>query len=349
MRSRAVQIIVAVAVAIALFLSVNAGMTLIFSYNPKNAEEISLVGERKTEKISPDEVKILTFNTGYGALGSESDLKKEGGRGKRASADVVLKNIRGISELVNLSSADVMLLQSVDIDSHRSRYVDQFSYYINNGSYVGSYATDYKLRSTSLLPPYKKVTSGLTTLSRKAVLSAERVSLPQNGGALSHDRCMLVSEFEVEKTDKKLVVINFELDAYISEDIKTQQFKAVTDYAQKRAENGDYVIIGGSFYKAIEEAAARYELSSKNKWNPEEFSVYDIVPKGWVFAFDSTVPSARILSAPYNSVAEPEEKQVYCADGYILSPNIDVVMVATVDQEFRYSAHNPVMLSVKLK
>ena len=349
MQNRAGQIVLAVLIAAALFLSVNAGVNLVFSYNPKASERISLVGERKNQKLSPDEVKILTFNTGYGALGSESDLKKEGGRGKRASADAVLKNIRGISEIVNLSSADVMLLQSVDIDSHRSRYVDQFSYYLNNGSYVGAYATDFKLRSTSVLPPYKKVTSGLMTLSRKSVSNAERVSLPKGGGVLSPDRCMLVTELEIEKSDNKLVVINFELDAYISEDKKTEQFKAVIEYARERWRKGDYVVIGGSFYKVFEGTAERYPLSDRNRWNPETIEVYDIVPYGWIHAHDSTVPTARILSAPYDISAEPEEKQIYCADGYILSPNVEISMVATVDQEFRYSAHNPVMLSVKLK
>ena len=146
MQNKVARAVLALIVAVAVFVVVNAAGILIFSYSPKDVEQISLAGQAQSKKLSPDKIKILTFNTGHGALGEEAETQKEGGKGKRQSADAVLKNIRGISEIVNLSSADIMLLQGVDVDSYRSRYVDEYDYYLNNGSYIGAFAKDHSAR-----------------------------------------------------------------------------------------------------------------------------------------------------------------------------------------------------------
>jgi len=352
MQSKAARGVVAVVIAVVVFLFVNAAIAAFTGYNPKAQEQALIVGEAQQSKISADKIKILTFNTGHGALGEEGDSKKEGGKGGRASADAVLKNVRGIAEIVNLSNADAVLLQDVDVDSHRSRYVDQLSYYITNGSYMGAFAADFKVRSTSLLPPYKKVNSGLLTLSRKEVLSATRVSLPAGysglSSALNPKAAMLVTEFEIEASEKKLVLINFEVDAYISDEKRLAQIEAVVDFAEKAAQNGDYVIAGGSFYCSLDDTASRYPLNDRNRWEPGNFG-FESLKSGWNLVYDSAVATARILDKPFDSSLTQEERQVYLCDGYIVSQNIDVKMIVTVDQQFRYSYHNPVLLEISLK
>ncbi len=352
MQSKAVRAVLALLIAVAVFLVVNAGVTVFTAYSPKDTEQLSLVGEQQRKKLSSEKIKILTFNTGHGSLGEESDNKNEGGAGKRQSADVILKNTRGISEIVNLSSADAVLLQDVDVDSYRSRYVDQFSYYLGNGSYIGAFAKDYSTRSTSLLPPFKKVEAGLLTLSRKSVSSAERVSLPVGysglTAALNQKSAMLVTRFDIEDSDKKLVLINFELDAYTSDQNRERQINAVIEYAEKAAENGDYVVAGGSFYSVLDDTDDRYPLNDRNRWEPDEFDS-STLKSGWMLYYDASVPTARILNEPYDSSQTYEERQVYVGDGFIVSPNIEVEMVVTVDQQFRYSYHNPVLLEISLK
>lgn len=39
----------------------------------------------------------------------------------------------------------------------------------------------------------------------------------------------------------------------------------------------------------------------------------------------------------------------YTIDGFIVSPNVEVTSVETLDAGFAYSDHNPVKLQVKLK
>lgn len=339
----------ALALALIIFIVANGIINLFSAYRPKAQETVSVSNVKGAEPISQNKIRILSFNTGYASLGAEADSKKEGGRGKRADTDSVLKNVRGISELVNLSNADAVLLQSVDVDSYRSRYVDQYSYYLNNASFSSAYAIDHKVRSTSFLPPYKKVTSGVLTLSKKEISSAKRVALPNLFSSVSASqprRCMLVTEFNIENSSKKLVLINFELDAYLSDDAKKEQTAEVIKYAEKAAKNGDYVIAGGSFYRAFDDTRDRYPLSDRLRWAPSQMS-FDELPAGLTLCYDPTVPTSRILSAPYDR--ESEQRQVYVSDGYILSSNLQINMIVTVDQEFRYSAHNPVLLEVTLK
>lgn len=338
----------ALVLALVLFLFVNGIINSFSFYAPKKTEAVSVYNINGAMPIPDKKVRVLSFNTGYAAHGEESDLYSEGGKGKRVGAGTILKNARGISELVNLSNADAVLLQSVDVDSYRSRYVDQSSYYINNGRFGYAFANDHKANSTSFFPPYKKVNSGLLTLSKRSITSANRVPLTKYEASVSSNpnRCMLVCEMPVENSDKKLVLINFELEAHISLEDKIEQTQEVLNYAQQVADRGDYVIAGGSFYRYFEGTQNRYPLPDRLRWTPEELSLSEI-PQNLSLVYDETVPTTRILAEPYDS--ESETKKVYVSDGFVISRNLSVDMLVTVDQEFRYSAHNPVLLEVTLK
>jgi len=347
--SKSGRIVGALFVAVAVFIFVNALINAFSLYNPEEISPAVFSEIKNTKPLSKDGATLLSFNTGHGVLGESASINEEGGRTKRPSAEEVLVNTRGIAELINLSKADAVLLQDVDTDSHRSRYVNQLAFYKDSGSKDCFYAEDFKSRSTSLLFPNKKINGGNAILTAKKVESAKRVSLPYLHKGLSFNkphRSMLVCSMPIENTSKKLHIINFELDAYLEPEQKSEQLKAVMDYAEKLYQRDDYVIIGGSFYKTFAESDARYELSEKNVWKPEKLKGTE-TPIGWSLAFDETVPTCRILSKPVSLMGE--EKQAYVADGFVLSPNLELKMVVTVDQEFRYSAHNPVLLKVKFK
>ena len=69
---------------------------------------------------------------------------------------------------------------------------------------------------------------------------------------------------------------------------------------------------------------------------------------GWHFACDLSVPSCRLLNQPYDP-ADTENTQYYVIDGFILSPNVELLTVEGVDLDFANSDHNPVLISVNLK
>ena len=67
----------------------------------------------------------------------------------------------------------------------------------------------------------------------------------------------------------------------------------------------------------------------------------------WSFAFDASVPTCRLLNQPYDP-ADTENTQYYVIDGFLVSPNLEVSAVETLDQGFAFSDHNPVLLTVSL-
>ena len=63
---------------------------------------------------------------------------------------------------------------------------------------------------------------------------------------------------------------------------------------------------------------------------------------------DPRVPTCRSLDRPYAG-ADPDDFQYYVIDGFIVSGNVSVERLETLDQGFVSSDHNPVLLQVTLK
>lgn len=58
-------------------------------------------------------------------------------------------------------------------------------------------------------------------------------------------------------------------------------------------------------------------------------------------------PTCRLLNQPYDP--DSEDTQYYVIDGFILSPNVELIGVETIDAGFVNSDHNPVYLEAALK
>ena len=70
--------------------------------------------------------------------------------------------------------------------------------------------------------------------------------------------------------------------------------------------------------------------------------------EGWQYAYDTSVPTCRLLNQPYDP-ADTKNTQYYVIDGFILSPNVELVSVNSLDMGFENSDHNPVSICVRLK
>ena len=71
------------------------------------------------------------------------------------------------------------------------------------------------------------------------------------------------------------------------------------------------------------------------------------MPEGWSLAYDLETPSCRLLNQPYNP-EDAENTQYYVIDGFIISPNVELISVNTLNAGFEFSDHNPVELRIKL-
>ena len=69
---------------------------------------------------------------------------------------------------------------------------------------------------------------------------------------------------------------------------------------------------------------------------------------GWLFVSDNRVPSCRLLNQPYDP-ADTANTQYYVIDGFIISPNVQLEMVETLNLGFTNSDHNPVHLRISLR
>lgn len=335
-------VILAGAAALVIWLSVS-------EFSPEAVESAELVGSAGGRISSDDVMTVLTFNTGYAALGRESEFFMDGGSEVRPdSADIIEKNCAGILSILERENADFYLLQEVDEDSKRSYSTDECAVYAEGLSLGYSRALNYSCEYVPFpLPTIGRVHSGLQTLSRFGFVSAERIALPcpfsWPVSTANLKRCLLVSRFDIEGTDSQLVMINLHLEAYDSGEGKLEQTKVLRGFIESEYAAGNYVIAGGDFNQSFPGCTDIFPVSDPEKWTPGLLDG-SMIPDGWSYEFDSTHGTCRLLDAPLS-----ESSQLYVIDGFIVSPNVEVVSVRTLDEGFQFSDHEPVLLEFRLK
>ena len=143
------------------------------------------------------------------------------------------------------------------------------------------------------------------------------------------------------------MAVNLHLEAYDSGEGKLAQTKMLKEFIEGEYAKGNYVIAGGDFNQIFPGGLEAYPNTHPENWIPGLLEE-DMPAEGWRFAYDLTVPSCRLLNQPYDP-ADEVNTQYYVIDGYILSPNVELLSVETLDLGFADSDHNPVLISVKLK
>lgn len=329
------------------------GFLTLREYKPKDTESVEIEGEgTKTAKIG-EPISVLTFNTGYGALDAKHDFFMDGGSDVNAdSEEQIRRNLEGISGIITETNADVVFLQEVDVDSNRSKHINEAqTYYELRDDDSHAYATNFRCDFIPYpLPPIGKVEGGIVTLNRFGATEAERISLPTTYTwpvrMCQLKRCLLLERVPIEGTDKELVLVNLHLEAYDDGEAKVAQTRLLASVLLSEYEKGNYCIAGGDFNQSLPSV----DTSLYPVINDDYFKagVVDgsLFPEGWNFPADDTTPTARLLNGPYNP--EDANTQYYMLDGFITSPNVRVESVKTLDEGFTYSDHNPMLLNVTL-
>ena len=117
---------------------------------------------------------------------------------------------------------------------------------------------------------------------------------------------------------------------------------------QREYKQGNYVLCAGDFNHDF----TGDSIESFNPGSEESFSWCapfpdEIIPDGFAKVTDyaeEMVPSTRNTDIPYS-----EDSFVVILDGFIVSDNIECTYVQNVDEKFRYTDHNPVVLKFLLK
>ncbi len=359
MRKRRVGKIL-LAIAGVLVLTVGIYAVYVFSSYYRLEDNMPLMvtpGEAAADAVSPGETyRVASYNIGFGAYSDDFTFFMDGGKESRArSAQAVEENVTGALAEIQALQPDFALLQEVDVDGTRSHHVDELTMILEalGGDYDASFAQNYDSPYLfwPLLSPHGANRSGLVTMSRYAITSALRRSLPIEESLMKLvdlDRCYSVHRIAVEG-GKELVLYHFHLSAYTSDGtIAEEQLEMLLSDMLAEYEAGNYVIGGGDFNKDLLGNSDEVFGVSGEEYTWAQPIPAELIPEGLAVIApldeDDPIPSCRNTDMPYGP-----ENYVVMVDGFIVSDNVTVVSRGTVDTGFRWSDHNPVYLDFQLR
>ncbi len=323
-------------------------------YQPAPVETLAPLSDAASDRLPQGaELSILCWNIGYAGLGKGSDFVLDGGENMRAADKATVESyLAGIAGTVQAGDYDLVLLQEVDTNSSRTYSIDEAAKLAFGDAYHAlNYACPFVPNpNTYFIDPMGRVNSGLETCSRYEISSAERQSLPCPFTwplrIVNLKRCLLVSYLPLEGSDKQLVLVNLHLEAYDDGEGKIAQTKQLMDFLETEYEKGNYVIAGGDFNQVFPGALEAYPNTHPENWIPGVLDGSSL-PDGFSYVYDLAVPSCRLLNRPYDP-SDTVNTQHYVIDGLIVSPNVTVRTVETLDLGFENADHNPVHLRVAL-
>ncbi|MCL1815786.1 MAG: endonuclease/exonuclease/phosphatase family protein [Treponema sp.] len=327
-------------------------------YKPGDWEPVQVFSSPPHGPARHQSLELYSWNIGYASLDAGADFFMDGGKGVRPSSEKnVEENIWAIQALISASAADIIFLQEVDVNSKRSYNINQAAYFSEAWKGSSAFALNYRCLFVPVPFPrfIGKVESGLLTLNSYGG-SAERISLPSPFSwperLAQLKRCLLVERIPVQEHpgsgtgNTELVLINLHLEAYDTGGTgRTAQTRALAEFLKTEYEKGNYCVAGGDFNQVFPDLKEAFPIRRQNNFAP---TVVDdsLFGKDWILAADPSAPSCRSIGKPYNG---REEHQLYIIDGFILSPNVKLISVQTLDLDFKNSDHNPVKLTFSLK
>ena len=316
-------------------------------YNPPPRLDLTIEGS--ATESAPDEISIFTWNIGYAGLGRERDFFMDGGKESKPPRNAFERYLDGILETVERYSKafDVFFFQEVDRKADRSYGVDEYERLkeVLDG-FQSVFATNYLVDfvPVPIGDPMGRVHSGMAVFSRYSIERAERISLPGQypwpERIFQLDRCMIVVRLKA-KNGRDWVLINTHNSAYDEGGtLRKVQLDFIKNYITTEYEKGNYVVVGGDWNAIIASGDFEFTESTPSFYMPLP---EDWTPKGWKWAVDPSVPTNRSVSAPY----EEGKNFVTVIDGFLVSPNVEIVWVRGIDLGFEYSDHNPVSVVLR--
>jgi endonuclease/exonuclease/phosphatase family metal-dependent hydrolase len=319
-------------------------------FKPEPVTGIPLEPQNNNPIPAQRELNLLTWNIGYAGLGKEMDFFYEGGRQVRASETQTKKYLDGIKNFIrSIDSADFLLLQEVDFKSKRSYGINEEIELMNVLSgFTATSVLNYDVNYVPIpfLNPMGKVKSGLLSMGKFSPMESTRISTP---GTYSWPkrlfmlkRCLLQTSYKTEN-DHELVLFNIHNSAYDDADaLRDEELKLIRSLAIDEYQKGNYVIIGGDWNQnppRLALPANSYKVKSLRPISA------NLMPEGWKWAYDTRLPTNRDVDKPFDKATS------ICSmiDFFLVSPNIELLEVKTVDLEFENSDHLPVLMKVILK
>ncbi len=345
------KIILILVVLGAVWIAGNLLFGTITDFKPEKEITLKVRGNANAQ---PDSVfTFINWNIGYGGLGENADFFYDGGKMVVSAEEDVNNYLNGIYGFLKANdSVDFFLLQEVDTLARRSYRINELtgiSKQLPDHAYSFAVNYDVKFVPVPYTNPMGKVIAGLASFARFKPADAVRYgydanfSWPQSIYFL--DRCFLVHRIPLAN-GKEFLAINTHNSAYDKTgELKKREMEMLKEFVVKEFEKGNYVVVGGDWNQCPPGFDAK--LFWKSDVDIAENANVDaaFMPAGWTWAYDNTVPTNRSLLFPLD--LDKTDRTVI--DYYLVSPNLEVQKLKNVDMQFKYSDHQPVFLSVRLK
>lgn len=320
----------------------------------QDTEAMDINGTLSNKVSKDDEIHLLTWNAGYGALDERQDCYWDGGTGVYGeSKEVVEENISALKNKIIELDPDIFFMQELDLDSRRSYFINEYESFketFNTDTYESSFARNFKAGLVPL-PLYQmtgKVDAGIATFSKYHINESTRVQLPipfsWPMSLFNLKRCLLVNRIATNNNGKDLVMINLHLEAYDDGEGKAKQLAMLMDIMKEEYDKGNYVIAGGDFNQTF----STVDLTKYPKLNDWVCPVIEAENyPDFSFNMDDTHPTCRSLYKVYKD-ADKANHQYYMIDGFIVSNNVQINHLETIDLDFKNTDHNPVSMKISL-
>ena len=323
------------------------------SLHPAKEEKVDIEGKASQTLKKNEEISILSWNTGYGVLGDNEDYFLDGGTHVNPDdINRVKENLLDILKKTQYLNPDIILFQEVDTYSKRSFDIDEKEYYtlgLGNTLYQSSSALNFKAVVPYPMPMIGHVEAGIVTYSTFEMSSSTRIQLPVPFSwplsMFNLKRCLLVSRMKIEGSDKELVVINLHLEAYDDGTGKIEQTKMLAQIMKEEYAKGNYVIAGGDFNQNFDNVGMVYPYT-EGLWKPGAIESASF-GSDFSLLMDPTNPTCRSLDKAYVG-ADKDIFQYYMIDGFIVSKNIKVNNIETINYNFKSTDHNPILIKIEL-
>ncbi|MGY3765770.1 endonuclease/exonuclease/phosphatase family protein [Vagococcus vulneris] len=326
------------------------GFVTLTEYRPASIESLPVPNNSQKLQLGHS-ISLLTYNIGYGGLGSTETFFMDGGKTVQPeSKKMVITNLSGIAKTLKQHQTDIVLMQEVDHLSKRSYMYNQEKYFQKELGKSSVFAYNFKVAYVPFpLPPIGRVESGVMTMTNYQIAEAKRLAMPTSFkwpvSTSNLKRALLETRIPIEGSSKELVVFNLHLDAYDNGAGKIAQSKMLADTLEKEYDKGNYVIAGGDFNQ-IFEGSRVFPKQYKKGWKPGHINHSDL-PSSFRFAFADNYPTVRVLNAPYTG--SYETSQVYVVDGFVVSDNLSVSKTEVINTDFKYTDHHPVKINLEFK
>jgi len=285
-------------------------------------------------------ITIFNWNIGYAGLGKESDFIMDGGENLLPpSKEIVEKNVAGIAGILKSHPSDFYIIQEVSKPDMLNLGVDVLGGVRDALPDHSSWFT-YDFNS-HLIPTKWALKHGLSTFMPfvKADMTVRRLPNEPDriGGIIQRQYHIQVTEFS--ENDREWALLNIHLSAFDEGgNIRVQQFERLLEIAGKYYAQGKHVVIGGDWNMQLTLTDFPNTTKEEDLFWLKKLPV-DKLPEGWQLVFDSNIATIRTNERPYVK----GENYTTIIDGFLVSPNVDVLSISGIDTNFEYTDHQPVM------